>query len=86
MLGKPLLREAFSISERSSVVNRTFVISVRGVDVFGRKAISSIRKTARCSRCVNGLGGCSGSANRRRHNLGRGYKQNHATALEGFGR
>jgi hypothetical protein len=32
------------------------------------------------------LGGCSGSANRRRHNLGRGYKQNHATALEGFGR
>lgn len=41
MLGKPFRRAAFSSSKRSSVVSLTLVISVRGVDVFGRKGTLS---------------------------------------------
>jgi hypothetical protein len=37
MLGKPFRRADFSNSLRSSAVNRTLVISLRGEDVFGRK-------------------------------------------------
>jgi hypothetical protein len=40
MLGKPLRRAEFSNSVRSSAVNRTLVISLRGEDAFGRKEAS----------------------------------------------